>query len=168
MFMTIFYYILLQPVKTYFFSHVTWTHNASCRVMKDIVWLVRKQEYVFPSPYGLAFRHPVNVRTAKTNYILDLKNKLKRAQYLTKNIILQKYHFTAIKCPRLRRPNYGEIYPSDCTNSRMPFEGRCAFSCHAGFQLQGPSLRQCVSPGRWNGGNLMTRCVGKNLGFAFV
>ena len=50
----------------------------------------------------------------------------------------------------------------------MPFEGRCAFSCHAGFQLQGPSLRQCVSPGRWNGGNLMTRCVGKHLEFAFV
>ena len=75
---------------------------------------------------------------------------------------------TAIRCPRLRRPNYGEIYPSDCTNSRMPFEGRCAFSCHAGFQLQGPSLRQCVSPGRWNGGNLMTRCVGKHLDFLSV
>ena len=75
---------------------------------------------------------------------------------------------TAIRCPRLRRPNYGEIYPSDCTNSRMPFEGRCAFSCHAGFQLQGPSLRQCVSPGRWNGGNLMTRCVGKHLDFLLV
>ena len=48
----------------------------------------------------------------------------------------------------------------DCTRSRMLFGGRCAFSCHAGFQLQGPSLRECVAPGRWNGGNLMTRCVG--------
>ena len=126
--------------------------------------MVRKQEYVFRSLYGLAFRHPVNVRTAKTNYILDLK----KFENKKKNVILQKYHITAIKCPRLRRPNYGEIYPSDCTNSRIPFEGRCAFSCHAGFQLQGPSLRQCVSPGRWNGGNLMTRCVGKHLEFAFV
>ena len=59
-----------------FVSHDTWTLNAPCHVTKDIVWLVRKQEYVFQSPYGLAFRHPVNVRTAKTNYILDLKNFL--------------------------------------------------------------------------------------------
>ena len=91
-----------------------------------------------------------------------------RAPVKNKKYYITKYHITAIKCPRLRRPNYGEIYPSDCTNSRMPFEGRCAFSCHAGFQLQGPSLRQCVSPGRWNGGNLMTRCVGKHMEFAIV
>ena len=71
------------------------------------------------------------------------------------------FSFTiAIRCPRLRRPNYGEIYPADCTRSRMLFGARCAFSCHAGFQLQGPSLRNCVTPGRWDGGNLMTICVG--------
>ena len=64
-----------------------------------------------------------------------------------------------IRCQRLRRPNYGEIYPADCTRKRTIFGGRCAFACHAGFQLQGPSLRQCVSPGRWNGGERMTRCV---------
>ena len=75
---------------------------------------------------------------------------------------------TAIRCPRLRRPNYGEVYPLDCTRSRMLFGGRCAFSCHAGFQLQGPSLRECVAPGRWNGGNLMTRCVGIKIDLKFI
>ena len=45
----------------------------------------------------------------------------------------------------------------------MLYGGRCAFSCHAGFQLQGPSIRECVDPGRWNGGNLMTRCVGSYI-----
>ena len=72
--MTIDDYTLLQPAQTYFFSHVMWTLNAPCHAMKDIVWLARKQEYVFRSLYGLAFRHPVNVRAAKTNYIVDLKN----------------------------------------------------------------------------------------------
>ena len=72
----------------------------------------------------------------------------------------------AIRCPRLRRPNYGEIYPGDCTRARKYFGTRCAFSCHAGFQLQGPSLRECVAPGRWNGGNLMTRCVGRFIAHA--
>ena len=50
----------------------------------------------------------------------------------------------------------------------MIFGGRCAFSCHAGFQLQGPSLRECVSPGRWNGGNLMTRCVGSAINLSLI
>ena len=68
-FMTIDDYTLLQPVQTYFFvSHDTWTLNAPCHVTRDIVWLVRKQEYVFQSPYGLVFRHPVNVSNAKINY----------------------------------------------------------------------------------------------------
>ena len=55
--------------------------------------------------------------------------------------------FAAIKCPRLRRPNYGEIYPSVCGERRMHFGERCAFACRAGFELQGPTLRECLTPG---------------------
>jgi hypothetical protein len=54
----------------------------------------------------------------------------------------------AIKCPRLRRPNYGEIYPSVCGERRMHFGERCAFACRAGFELQGPTLRECLTPGK--------------------
>ena len=57
--------------KLVFVSHDTWTLNAPCHVTKDIVWLAQKQEYVFPSPCGLVFRHPVNVSSAKINYQVD-------------------------------------------------------------------------------------------------
>lgn len=64
-----------------------------------------------------------------------------------------------ITCPLLRRPNHGEIYPPECRQHKMRFGQRCAYSCHAGFQVQGPALRECVMPGLWSGSRHVTRCV---------
>ncbi|TRY75103.1 hypothetical protein TCAL_09357 [Tigriopus californicus] len=64
-----------------------------------------------------------------------------------------------ITCPVLRRPNHGDVYPPQCGQRKMPFGRRCAFSCHAGFQVQGPALRECVMPGLWSGSPHSTRCV---------
>ena len=35
----------------------------------------------------------------------------------------------AIKCPRLRKPNYGDIYPSKCSTKKSAFGDQCAFAC---------------------------------------
>lgn len=98
-------------------------------------------------------------------YVINFARAFISKEYSPDFEVLFNFYIEAIRCPRLRRPNYGEIYPSDCTRSKMLYGGRCAFSCHAGFQLQGPSIRECVDPGRWNGGNLMTRCVGSYIEF---
>lgn len=66
---------------------------------------------------------------------------------------------TAIKCPRLRKPNYGEIYPRHCSTKKSAFGDQCAFACKTGFRLEGPSLRQCGGRGSWSGGRYMSRCV---------
>ena len=47
----------------------------------------------------------------------------------------------AIKCPRLRKPNYGMISPTDCAETKKLYGAQCAFACNPGFQLQGPSIR---------------------------
>ena len=65
-----------------------------------------------------------------------------------------------VKCPRLRRPNFGAIYPNNCNIQKSPFGGRCAFACNPGFTLQGPTLRECREDGTWSGGPQLTRCVG--------
>ena len=66
----------------------------------------------------------------------------------------------AIKCGRLRKPSFGAIYPETCAQRKMPFGQRCAFACQPGFELTGPSLRECILPGIWTGGTLSTRCLG--------
>ena len=74
------------------------------------------------------------------------------------------FYFSAIHCPRLRVPNYGRLYPESChLNAWSPFMKRCAFACSDGFQLQGPQMRTCVTPGVWDGGFQITRCVGKEI-----
>ena len=67
---------------------------------------------------------------------------------------------TAIKCPRLRKPHYGEVYPSSCSTKKLYYGAQCAFACRKGFKLKGPSFRQCHGKGSWSGGQIMTRCIG--------
>jgi CUB/sushi domain-containing protein len=80
-----------------------------------------------------------------------------------------------IKCPRLRKANYGDIYPPQCSTKKSGWSGdveanisvpsfaafgdQCAFACKKGFRLVGPSLRQCGGKGSWSGGQYMSRCV---------
>ena len=67
-----------------------------------------------------------------------------------------------IKCPRLRKPHYGEVYPSSCSTKKLRYGAQCAFACKKGFKLKGPSLRQCQGKGSWSGGQIMTRCIGES------
>ena len=69
----------------------------------------------------------------------------------------------AVRCPRLRRPNNGEVYPPSCSRGRSRFGARCAVACRPGFQMQpeGPTIRECAHPGAWTGSNIAPRCVGQ-------
>ena len=66
----------------------------------------------------------------------------------------------AINCPRLRKPHFGEVYPSTCSTKKLYYGAQCAFACRKGFKLKGPSFRQCHGKGSWSGGQIMTRCIG--------
>lgn len=70
-----------------------------------------------------------------------------------------------VKCPRLRKPNFGKIYPAHCSTQESWYRGRCAFACDPGFMLQGPTLRECELQGTWSGGPQLTRCVGSCIIF---
>ncbi|XP_016057836.1 PREDICTED: P-selectin [Miniopterus natalensis] len=54
----------------------------------------------------------------------------------------------AIRCPALPAPERGLL---DCSDTRGEFGvgTTCRFSCHRGFQLQGPPTVQCTASGRW-------------------
>ncbi|CAB4066558.1 CSMD [Lepeophtheirus salmonis] len=64
-----------------------------------------------------------------------------------------------LKCHRLRRPSFGQVYPVTCQRQKQLFGRRCAFTCHSGFKLLGPALRKCVAPGMWDGGSKRSRCI---------
>ena len=65
----------------------------------------------------------------------------------------------AIKCPRLRKPHYGEVFPPSCSTKKLYYGAQCAFACRKGFRLRGPSFRQCHGRGSWTGGQVIQRIL---------
>ena len=115
----------------------------------DTNWLVRRKGCVYQFLCGLEF-----LRTASVSHIKIIKLIF----YPNRN-----QHFLAIKCPRLRKPKYGEVYPSTCSTKKLHYGAQCAFACKKGFKLKGPSFRQCKGRGSWSGGQIMSRCIGKRI-----
>ena len=70
--------------------------------------------------------------------------------------------FAAIKCPRLRKPHYGEVFPPSCSTKKLYYGAQCAFACRKGFRLRGPSFRQCHGRGSWTGGQVIQRILAPN------
>ena len=50
-------------------------------------------------------------------------------------------YLSAVQCPSLAKPSFGEIYPDNCATDKLPFGSHCTFACRKGFKLQGPSFR---------------------------
>ncbi|XP_075280223.1 P-selectin isoform X1 [Opisthocomus hoazin] len=57
---------------------------------------------------------------------------------------------TAITCPVLRAPEWGELNCSHL-HGDFAFRSTCAFSCQTGFVLKGSETRECTATGTWTG-----------------
>ncbi|KAL9968105.1 hypothetical protein ACROYT_G026436 [Oculina patagonica] len=54
-----------------------------------------------------------------------------------------------VKCPVLTVARLVKTSPSGCVTSQMKYNTKCLFSCPQGYQLQGPSYKQCGANGQW-------------------
>ncbi|KAL9968113.1 hypothetical protein ACROYT_G026445 [Oculina patagonica] len=56
---------------------------------------------------------------------------------------------TVVKCPVLTVGRLVKTSPNNCVTSQMKYNPTCSFSCPQGYQLQGPSYKQCGVDGQW-------------------
>lgn len=65
------------------------------------------------------------------------------------------------KCPALSVSRLVQTSPSSCVSSMMKINAKCSFSCPQGYQLQGPSQKQCGSGGQWTDSAKTVSCIGE-------
>lgn len=53
------------------------------------------------------------------------------------------------KCPALTVGRLVKTSPSRCVTSQVEYNTNCSLSCPQGYQLQGPSYKQCRANGQW-------------------
>ena len=66
-----------------------------------------------------------------------------------------------MKCPILTVSRLVKTLPNSCVTSQMKVNTNCSFSCPQGYQLHGPSYKQCGSRGRWTDGAKSVLCTGE-------
>ncbi|KAJ7390065.1 hypothetical protein OS493_027590 [Desmophyllum pertusum] len=64
-------------------------------------------------------------------------------------------------CSALTVGNLVKTTPNGCVTSQMTFNSRCSFSCAQGYQLQGPSSKQCGPGGQWSDSAKSVSCTGE-------
>ncbi|KAL9968065.1 hypothetical protein ACROYT_G026392 [Oculina patagonica] len=64
-----------------------------------------------------------------------------------------------IKCPALTVGRLVKTSPSNCVTSQMKYNTTCSFLCPQGYQLQGPSYKQCVANGNWTNSAKSVSCT---------
>ncbi|CAH3195686.1 unnamed protein product, partial [Porites evermanni] len=62
------------------------------------------------------------------------------------------------RCPALTVSRLVETLPNTCVTSQVDINARCSFSCPQGYQLQGPSYKNCESSGQWTD-NRTVSCI---------
>ena len=66
----------------------------------------------------------------------------------------------AIMCPALTVSKLLQILPSSCGNSPMKINAKFSFTCPQGYQLKGPSYKQCRVDGQWSDKAKKVSCTG--------
>lgn len=69
--------------------------------------------------------------------------------------------FTEITCAPIPEIRDGTIHPAACTKGEVTFGTTCQLSCLRGYQLRGPSTKQCTTDGTWSApSNEPNQCLG--------
>ena len=71
----------------------------------------------------------------------------------------------AIMCPALTVSKLLHTLPSSCGSSRMKINTKCSFTCPQGYQLRGPSYKQCRVDGQWSDKAKKVSCTGESWNF---
>ena len=75
--------------------------------------------------------------------------------------LLRSFQILVVKCPYLTVSGLVKTSPDSCVTSQMNFNSNCSFSCPQGYQLQGPSYKQCGAGGQWTDSPKNVSCIGK-------
>ena len=75
-------------------------------------------------------------------------------------IFLRSFSVLLASCPALTVGRLVKISPRSCVTSRMKINTNCSFSCPQGYQLKGPSYKQCGSSGNWKDSAKSVTCTG--------
>ena len=76
------------------------------------------------------------------NQIINKTNQNNGYHIFSTKLLISK----GVKCGRLRKPSYGMITPSSCSESKQVLGAQCAFACKPGFKLMGASIRLIGQP----------------------
>ena len=68
-------------------------------------------------------------------------------------------------CPALTVSKLLHTLPSSCGTSRMKINTNCSFTCPRGYQLKGPSYKQCSVDGQWSDESKKVSCTGESWNF---
>ena len=69
---------------------------------------------------------------------------------------------SVVKCPALTVNRLVKTSPNSCVTSQMKYNTKCSFACPQGYQLQGPSFKQCRADGQWTDRAKTVSCVGES------
>ncbi len=93
----------------------------------------------------------------------NIKKKIK-AMFGQQTISLLRYILVSVPtCPALTVGSVVKTTPNTCVTSQMKTNTKCSFSCPQGYQLQGPSYKQCRANGQWTSSAKSVSCSGKFL-----
>ena len=74
---------------------------------------------------------------------------------------LRSFQILVVKCLSLTVSALVKTSPDSCVTSQMNFNSNCSFSCPQGYQLQGPSYKQCGVGGQWSDSAKRVSCIGE-------
>ena len=81
--------------------------------------------------------------------------------------MVQYFSLTAVTCTGFLTLDQGTVQPSACsTESELPFNTRCTFTCKNGFYLNGPFSKTCTANGVWSDARAVY-CVGTEINLLF-
>ena len=69
--------------------------------------------------------------------------------------------FSVVNCSVLSVGRLVKTSPDSCVTSQVKFNTTCSFSCPHGYQLQGPSYKQCGANGQWTDSAKSVSCKGE-------
>lgn len=74
--------------------------------------------------------------------------------------VLRSFPVLVPKCPALTVGYLVKTSPNSCVTSQMKTNTTCSFSCPLGYQLKGPSYKQCKANGSWTDSAKTVSCSG--------